>query len=71
MTAPAEILIADDHALFRKGFGLLLRDALPGGLYAVDFVGRRTAQGTPYVGAEADIIVDRLISIRQVESPPK
>ena len=29
-TAPAEILIADDHALFRKGFGLLLRDALPG-----------------------------------------
>ena len=26
----AEILIADDHALFRKGFGLLLRDALPG-----------------------------------------
>lgn len=30
MTAPKEILIADDHALFRKGFGLLLRDALPG-----------------------------------------
>ena len=30
MTTPAEILIADDHALFRKGFGLLLRDALPG-----------------------------------------
>ena len=30
MTSPAEILIADDHALFRKGFGLLLRDALPG-----------------------------------------
>ena len=26
----AEILIADDHALFRKGFGLLLRDTLPG-----------------------------------------
>lgn len=30
MTASNEILIADDHALFRKGFGLLLRDALPG-----------------------------------------
>jgi DNA-binding NarL/FixJ family response regulator len=30
MTASAEILIADDHALFRKGFGLLLRDVLPG-----------------------------------------
>lgn len=25
-----EILIADDHALFRKGFGLLLQDTLPG-----------------------------------------
>jgi DNA-binding NarL/FixJ family response regulator len=30
MTTADEILIADDHALFRKGFGLLLRDALPG-----------------------------------------
>lgn len=30
MTNTAEILIADDHALFRKGFGLLLRDAMPG-----------------------------------------
>ncbi|NJO32115.1 MAG: response regulator [Rhodospirillales bacterium] len=30
MATPVEILIADDHALFRKGFGILLRDALPG-----------------------------------------
>ena len=30
MTGSAEILIADDHALFRKGFGLLLRDLYPG-----------------------------------------
>jgi DNA-binding NarL/FixJ family response regulator len=30
MTASPEILIADDHALFRKGFGLLLHDLLPG-----------------------------------------
>src|SRR5262245_19856041 len=30
MSTSAQILIADDHALFRKGFGLLLRDALPG-----------------------------------------
>src|SRR5262245_18462346 len=30
MTASSEILIADDHALFRNGFGLLRRDALPG-----------------------------------------
>ena len=49
----------------------VLRDSLPGGLYAVDFIGRRTVHGTPYALFAQDVIVDRLISIRQVEPPPK
>lgn len=30
MTNPLQILIADDHALFRKGFAMLLQDSLAG-----------------------------------------
>lgn len=30
MTGPLQILIADDHALFRKGFALLMQDSLAG-----------------------------------------
>lgn len=30
MTKPLQILIADDHALFRKGFAILLQDGLAG-----------------------------------------
>ena len=52
------------------GFG---PDTRPGGLYEVEFVGRRTAHG----GIHGDhplaqeIVVDRLISIKEVEGPPK
>lgn len=45
-----------------------------GGLYAVDFVGRRTAERGHYghMGtSDYEVIVDRLISIRQVEPPPQ
>jgi hypothetical protein len=51
-----------------------MRDVLPGGLYAIDFIGRATAHGTPmraYGMYRQDIVVDRMISIRQVEAPPK
>ena len=44
-----------------------------GGLYAVDFIGRRTAQ-KGFFGhfgmSEHEMIVDRVISIREVEPPP-
>ena len=44
-----------------------------GGLYAVDFIGRRTAHGGIYgdgAGAQA-LVVDRLISISEIEAPRK
>jgi len=49
-------------------------DTPPGGLYAVDFIGRRSLfRG--FFGhfgmSRNEVIVDRLISIRQVEAPPK
>jgi hypothetical protein len=48
-------------------------DTPPGGLYAIDFVGRRS-QGDGGFGhfgmAKHEVIVDRLLSIRLVEPPP-
>ena len=60
---------------FRSGLKVPGIDAEtpPGGLYALDFIGRRTAHG----GVNGDgplaqeLIVDRLISIKQIEAPPK
>jgi hypothetical protein len=50
-----------------------VRNTIPGGLYAVDFIGRRSARGSPHEawGFTQDIVVDRLISIKEVEPPPK
>jgi hypothetical protein len=44
-----------------------------GGLYRLDFIGRRTARGGSWAGhgAAQDIIVDRLISVKEIEPPPK
>lgn len=45
-----------------------------GGLYAIEFVGRKTTYRGRYghVGmSDEEIFVDRLISIREVEAPPK
>lgn len=49
-----------------------LKDVAPGGLYAIEFIGRRSSKGSfeQAYGYEQDMIVDRLISIRQVEAPP-
>lgn len=45
-----------------------------GGLYAVEFIGRRTAvKGRFYGhlgGSDYELIVDRFISMKQVEAPP-
>lgn len=49
-------------------------DTPPGGLYAIDFVGRRSV-GAGMFGhfgmAKNEVIVDRLLSIREVEAPPR
>ena len=44
-----------------------------GGLYEIDFVGQRTARGGTRAGhgAGQDMIVDRLISVKEIEAPPK
>ena len=43
-----------------------------GGLYDVDFVGRRTAVKGHYSSLyDHDLIVDRMISVKEVEPPPK
>jgi hypothetical protein len=47
-----------------------VRDQRLGGLYRVEFIGRETARGTSYSGYAQDIIVDRLISIKEIEPPP-
>jgi hypothetical protein len=48
-----------------------VRDTPPGGVYAVDFVGRKTAYpGTYDGGAPEEIVVDRLISVKLVKAPP-
>jgi hypothetical protein len=47
-----------------------LRETPPGGLYAVDFVGRHSEYGGGVTLGDADVIVDRLMSIREVEAPP-
>lgn len=47
------------------------KDTPPGGLYAIDFIGRKTAYPGLYDGtASQEIVVDRLISIRMVKPPP-
>ena len=46
----------------------------PGGLYAVDFVGRHYASHGHYgqLGAfDEAVVVDRMISIREIEAPPR
>lgn len=50
-----------------------LRDVVPGGLYAVEFIGRKSSNGTPReaYGYQQDIVVDHLISVKQIEAPPK
>ena len=48
-------------------------ERLPGGLYAVDFVGRRTVYRGEYghLGVfDGEVIVDRMISIKEIEAPP-
>lgn len=48
-----------------------VEDTPPGGLYEVDFVGRKTAYPGVYDGgAPEEVIVDRLISIKLIEPPP-
>lgn len=46
----------------------------PGGLYAIDFIGRRSQHLAMYghMGmSNSEVIVDQLISIREIEAPPK
>jgi hypothetical protein len=46
---------------------------LPGGLYAIDFVGRETAYAGHYGEYgfyNQEVVVDRLISIKMIEAPP-
>jgi hypothetical protein len=50
------------------------RKVPPGGLYEVNLIGRRTAVKGNYGhmgGSDHALIVDRMISIRQIEAPPK
>ena len=50
------------------------RDAKLGGLYEIEFLGRKTMFKGEYghVGmSDHEIVVDRLISIREIEPPPK
>ena len=68
---------ADPAAFTALGMGSPLagrEDTPPGGLYAIDFVGRRSV-GAGMFGhmgmAKNEVIVDRLISIREVEAPPR
>ena len=50
-----------------------VRDVAPGGLYAIEFIGRKSAGESLRMaeGYAQDIVVDRVISIREVEAPPK
>jgi len=46
----------------------------PGGVYAIDFIGRRSLGEGGFGGygmAKHEVIVDRLLSIREVEPPPR
>jgi hypothetical protein len=46
---------------------------LPGGLYAIEFVGRATAYPGHYGGYgfyNQEVVVDRLVSIKMIEPPP-
>jgi hypothetical protein len=48
-------------------------DTPPGGLYAIDFVGRRSLGGGMFGHfgvAKHEVLVDRLLSIKLVEAPP-
>jgi hypothetical protein len=49
------------------------KDTPPGGLYAVQFIGRRSDYGIlgGTSGVDKDVIVDRWLSIREIEAPPK
>jgi len=48
------------------------KDTMPGGLYAVEFIGRRSEYGLVggTSGADKQVIVERWISVQQVEAPP-
>ena len=50
-----------------------VQDTAPGGLYAIEFVGRATAQPGDYGGYGfygQEVIVHQLLSIREVKAPP-
>jgi hypothetical protein len=48
-----------------------VEDTPPGGLYAIDFIGRRSVGVGMFDGmAKNEVIVDRLLSIKEIESPP-
>jgi len=48
------------------------KDTPPGGLYAVDFIGRRTEYAPSGGTSEADkiVVADRMISIKEIKPPP-
>jgi len=47
------------------------QDTPPGGLYAIDFIGRRSiGKGLFGYGANSEVVVDRLLSIKLIEPPP-
>lgn len=78
--APARRCSGSDHYPFEPGVASLqfarpasaIDGLYPGGLYAIDFVGRRTVFDGSYGYGffSQEVIVDRLISIREVEPPP-
>ena len=58
-----------DHPVKERG-----SDRHFGGVYAVDFIGRRTKYKGAYGhmgGSDYLVAVDRMISIKQIEAPPK
>ena len=74
---PGETLLSDPHRPIYGNMELRSeprgwRDTPPGGLYAVEFIGRRSEYGLSggTSGADKQVIVDRWISIRQIEPPP-
>ena len=74
---PAVQCRPEDHATFvwlEFASPVAGRDETPpGGLYAIDFVGRHSEYGGLFggqAGANKEAIVDRMISIKLVEPPP-
>ena len=69
-------LKADPYPLFYGNFEVPhiagYEDTPPGGLYAVDFIGRRTVYPASGGTAERDklVVADRMISIKEIKPPP-